>query len=235
MKILILLCFSFIVSAGGGLPLPISSSLGGSGRAGYGSADYHLLNSALLLNGKTYQAGGFYFFKGTSRIYGGSLSNSKDLPVGFTWIQKSLKNNYQVFSIAGRLSRQFLMGVGIHRASENNEFFPHLGILYKPTEKLALGFTGDLIDSRMKYGMGMRFLFEKFFLIQGDVVYEQNVFSFGGGVEFITKDQFSLRLGQVWPDPSFRIGIGFNGYPVKLDYTWIQKQGHTAGFRIEAD
>ena len=235
MKILVLLHLSCMVSFIYSLPLPLSSSLGGSGRAGYGSADYHLLNSAALLNGKTYQAGGFYFFKGTNKIYGGSLSNSKDLPIGFTWIQTGPKNNYQVFSIAGRLSRQFLMGAGIHRSSENDEFFPHLGILYKPIKKLTLGFTGDLIDSRMKYGMGIRFLFKESFLIQGDVVYERSAFLFGGGVEFITKDYFSLRLGQVWPDPSFRIGISFNGYPVKLDYTWIQKQGHTIGFRIEAD
>ena len=235
MKNFALLCILCIVSNIHSLPLPLSSSLGGAGRAGYGSADYHVLNSASLLHGKTYQVGGFYFFKGTDKIYGGSLSNSKDLPIGFTWIRISPKNNYQVFSIAGRLSQQFLMGIGIHRYSENNEFFPHLGILYKPIEKLTLGFTGDLINSRMKYGMGVRFLFKESFLIQGDVVYDQDVFLFGGGVEFITENKFSLRLGQVWPHSSFRIGMSFNGYPIKLDYTWIQKQGHTIGFRIEAD
>ena len=87
----------------------------------------------------------------------------------------------------------------------------------------------------MKYGMGTRLVFTEAFLIQGDIVYDKDVFSFGGGVEFITKNKFSLRLGQVWPDPSFRIGVSFNGYPIKLDYTWIQKQGHTIGVRIESD
>ena len=115
------------------------------------------------------------------------------------------------------------------------KFFPHLGILYKPIEKLTLGFTGDRIQSRMKYGMGARFVFKESFLIQGDAVYDQDAFSFGGGVEFITENKFSIRLGQVWPNPSFRIGISFDGYPIKLDYTWIQKQGHTIGIRIESN
>lgn len=234
MKGFLLLYLLFFISAVYSLPLPLSSSLGNSGRAGYGSADYHILNAAVALHGRVYQAGGFYFFKGKNKIYGGSLTNSKDVPIGFTWIRTSPKNNYQVVSIAGRLSQKFLIGASIHRHSENNEFFPHLGILYKPIEKLALGFTGDRIKSRMKYGMGFRFVFTESFLAQGDVVYEQGKFSYGGGVEFITKNKFSLRLGQVWPHPSFRIGVSFNGYPVKLDYTWIQKQGHTLGVRIES-
>ena len=235
MKLFWFLYFLFLGSAAYSLPLPLSASLGDSGRAGYGSADYHLLNSASLLNGSIYQAGAFYFFKGKNKIYGGSLTNRKDLPIGVAWIRTSPKNNYQVFSIAGKLSQKFLMGVGIHRHSENNDFFPHLGILYKPIEKLTLGFTGDRINNRIKYGMGLRFDFTEFFLVQGDVVYEKDDFLFGGGVEFITENQFSFRLGQVWPHPSFRIGISFNGYPIKLDYTWIQKQGHTVGFRITAD
>ncbi len=235
MKVFVLLYVFCFISLVYSLPLPLSSSLGDSGRAGYGSADYHILNAATILHGKPYQVSGFYFFKGKEKIYGGSLSNSKDLPIGFTWIRTSPENNYQVFSIAGKLSQQFLMGIAIHRYSENNDFFPHLGILYKPIAKLTLGFTGDLINSRMTYGMGARFAFKESFLIQGDIVYDQDIFSFGGGVEFITENQFSLRLGQVWPNPSFRIGVSFNGYPIKLDYTWIQKQGHTIGFRIEAN
>ena len=235
MKIPLFLFLLFFIPAVYSLPLPLSASLGGSGRAGYGSADYHILNAASILHGKIYQAGGFYSFKGRQKLYGGSLSNSKDLPIGFTWIRISPKNNYQVFSIAGKLSQKFLMGAGIHRHSENNEFSPHLGILYKPIEKLTLGFTGDRKNSRMKYGMGFRFVFTESFLIQGDVVYDKDVFSFGGGMEFITENKFSLRLGQVWPHPSFRIGVSFNGYPVKLDYTWIQKQGHTFGIRVESD
>jgi len=235
MKVFILLYTFSFVPAVYSLPLPLSSSLGGSGRAGYGSADYHMLNAASILHGKMYQAGGLYFFKGKEKIYGGSVTNSKDLPIGFTWMKLSPKNSYQVFSIAGRLSRQFFLGIGIHRYSEHNEFSPHLGILYKPIEKLTLGFTGDRIQNRMKYGMGARFVFTESFLIQGDVVYDKEVFSFGGGVEFITENKFSSRLGQMWSDPSFRIGMSFNGYPVKLDYTWIQRQGHTIGVRIESD
>lgn len=235
MKIFILLCIFSFVSAVYSLPLPVSSSLGNSGRAGYGSADYHILNSAALLHGKMYQVSGLYFFKGNEKVYGGSLTNSKDIPIGFTWLKLSPTNNYQVFSIAGRLSQKFLMGIGIHRYSEQNEFFPHLGILYKPIEKLTLGFTGERVQSRMKYGMGARFAFTKSFVIQGDAVHDQDMFSFGGGVEFITENKFSVRLGQVWPDPSFRIGVSFNGYPIKLDYTWIQKQGHTVGIRVESN
>jgi len=235
MKVIIFLYIFSFVSVVYSLPLPLSSSLGNSGRAGYGSADYHILNAATLLHGKMYQLSGLYFFKENEKIYGGSLTNSKDLPIGFTWMKLSPTNSYQVLSIAGKLSQQFLLGVGIHRHSEQNEFFPHLGILYKPIQNLTLGFTGERIQSRMKYGMGTRFIFTESFLIQGDVVYDQDVFSFGGGVEFITENKFSIRLGQVWPDPSFRIGVSFNGYPVKLDYTWIQKQGHTVGIRIESD
>ena len=235
MKVFILLYICFFISVVYGLPLPLSSSLGNSGRAGYGSADYHILNAASILNGKMYQTGGFYFFKGKEKIYGGSLTNSKDIPIGFTWMRLTPTNNYQVFSIAGRLSQKFLMGIGIHRHSEHNEFSPHLGILYKPLEKLTLGFTGDRIKSRMKYGLGARFVFKESFLIQGDAVYDQGAFSFGGGMEFVTENKFSIRLGQVWPNPSFRIGVSFNGYPIKLDYTWIQKQGHTIGIRIESE
>lgn len=235
MKVFILLYIFYFVSVVYALPLPLSSSLGDSGRAGYGSADYHVLNAASILYGMVYQASGFYFFKGENRVYGGSLSNSKDIPIGFTWIQTDEDSNYQVVSIAGTLSQQFLIGVSVHRYSKNNEFSPHLGVLYRPIERLTLGFTGDRVKSQMNYGMGVRFVFNKFFLIQGDVVYEKDNFFFGGGVEFVTEDQFSLRLGQVWPNPSFRIGISFNGYPVKLDYTWIQKQGHSVGIRIESN
>ena len=127
MKVFVLLYLFSFVSVVYSLPLPLSSSLGDSGRAGYGSADYHILNAASILHGKMYQTSGMYFFKGKEKIYGGSLTNSKDIPIGFTWMRLSPTNNYQVFSIAGRLSKKFLIGIGIHRHSEHNEIFSSFG------------------------------------------------------------------------------------------------------------
>ena len=210
---------------------PLSSSLGGSGRAGSDSAEYHLINAATLLNGKSYQLSGMYFFNKKSKIYGGTLLSTQDLPFAFTWIKKN-NQNYRSFSIAGKLSKKMFIGVSIHNKSKNH-FHPHLGFIYQPLKKWILGFTSDHLNQSMRWGLGSRVLFSTHFALQGDVEYYQNHFTYRGGLEFITKDSFSLRLGSLWPDSSFRLGLSFNGYPIKIDYTWIQSTGHSFGFRIE--
>ena len=214
------------------LPFPFLSSFGGAGRAGKGSAEFHVLNSASIIQGAS-QASGFYFFNPKDTQYGGSISSEMDIPLAVAWVWEPSRRQHRVFSIAGRLNKRWALGAGLHYFSDKT-IIPHLGVLLTPFEKLRLGLTGDRVDEKFVYGFGAYFELLKWLNILGDVVYEEEGWTFHGGVEVITQKVFSLRAGQSWPDSAWRIGISFISFPIKVDYTWIQNTGHSFGLRIRS-
>ncbi len=214
-----------------GLPFSLISSFGDSGRAGKGSSEYHILNAATIIQGAS-QVAGFYSFDSNNTEYGVSVSNQKDLPVAITWARDS-SQQHRIFSIAGSLNPRWVLGASIHYFSDQI-INPHLGLLYIPFKKLRLGLTGDRIDNEFLYGFGFYYELSKIVNILGDVTYKQDQWTFHGGLEIVVQKIFSLRFGQLWPHSSYRAGISFIGFPIKVDYTWIQKKGHIFGIRIQS-
>ena len=214
-------------------PTPLSASLGNAGRAGYSSAEFHILNPATLLYGGTYQISSMYHYNQGQKYYGLSMTNTKNIPIGVTWIKKR-DQNMSVFSVAGKLSKNIFLGVGVYTPFQEEDFIPQLGILYIPSKILSLGFTGKRMDQDMYYGWGSRWSYFPQLVVYLDTLYEKKEFIFQGGVEFITKNKFSVRLGSSWPVSTLNLGISFNAFPLKIDYTWIQKSEHIFGVRIQS-
>ena len=237
--VLYLLLFVSFSSFSLTLPFPIMSSMGNSGRAGQKAAEYHTLNSANIIQKTQNQASVFYFFNENQNTWGGSVLSGQDIPLAFTWVWDQ-KQHHRVLSIAGKLTSHVFIGAGVHHfsdtsslLSDNSWFAPHIGLLYQPMPSLRLAFTGDRIKDQILYGAGASFSIKKIFNIQADISY-QDIWKIYGGVEFATKNSFSLRLGAVWPDTSYRLGLSFISYPIKLDYTWIVGGGHSFGLRIHS-
>ncbi len=219
------------------MPLtPLSASLGNAGRSGYQAAEFHILNPATILHGDVYQLSSFYSYTSDTSdqiAYGLSMTNTKNIPLGITWIKQG-QYHISVFSIAGKLSPQMFIGASIHRSSKNENLIPQVGLIYQPFKKLTLSVTGTRVHQILSYGLGSRFMYSPNFVIYADVLYEKKDFLFQGGLEFITKNAFSLRLGSVWPHPVLNIGVSFNAYPIKMDYTWMQNKAHIFGIRIQS-
>ena len=213
---------------------PLSASIGGAGLSGYQSAEFHILNPATLLYGSSYKLSSFYDYGAEELTYGASVVNTKNVPLAMTWIKQG-EHSTQVFSVAGKVSKQMFIGVSVHRNSQNENINPKVGILYMPVKRIILSATGGRIDSdEISYALGSRLSYSKNFAFYLDMIYEKKEFSFHGGAEFITKNSFSLRLGSLWPEPSINIGVSFNAYPIKLDYTWVQGKTHLIGLRIQS-
>ena len=214
---------------------PVSASLGGSGRAGVSTAEYHQLNSASTAQGPAHKLSGLYFFDDKGRsLYGGSISSKDDLPLAFSWMWDGGRHHY-LGSVAGRLSKKWTLGAGLYHLSEDKDFFPHLGLLYQPWKSFSLGLTGDKVKDKIIYGAGFYYSFQEVFNIQGDLSHiGTRQLSLGGGMEWKTKNNFSVRVGQSWPQTSWRFGLSFHSKPIGLDYAWIQNTGHSLALRLES-
>ena len=216
---------------------PLSSSLGHSGRAGSDSAEYHNFNSANIVRGDIYKAVGFYSLN--NNTYGGSLSNRKDIPLALTWIWDG-QVHYRFLSIAGHVSKKWSIGAGVRNWTEGKDFLsfnkkihPHIGWSFQPLDSLMIGFTGDKIHEKLIYGLGFHYSFKKILNVQADIQWEEDEWKACGGVEWVTKDSFSLRLGGTWPKTHWRAGISFLASPLILDYTW--SKGHSISIRINTN
>ena len=210
---------------------PLISSFGGAGRAGQGSAEYHILNASALVQSSA-QAMGFYFFNQESTQYGGSIAVQRGLPLGVTWIREGSENR-RVFSVAGKWNQYWAIGGGIHYLKKQS-IIPHIGLLYTPIKNLRLGFTGDVVNKELVYGLGVYYDWDKKIRILSDIVSRGSKTMFHGGVELLVQNIFSLRGGLMWPDTSYRAGVSFISFPIKVDYTWIQNEGHSIGLRIQS-
>lgn len=229
-------CFVFSLSQdenllSQGLDFPLMSSFGGAGIAGRGSAEYHVLNPSALIQSSA-QAVGFYFFNQGESQYGGSAAVQEGLPLAVTWARKG-SEHHRVFSLAGRLHKYWAIGGGVHYFTEK-PIIPHIGLIYTPTKNLRLGFTGSRVDKEFIYGVGFFYDWDKKIRILSDVVHQRGQTTVHGGVELFMQDVFSLRGGLVWPYLSYRAGISFISFPIKVDYTWIQNEGHSVGLRIQS-
>lgn len=203
------------------------------------SAEYHQINSAMITQGHVYKAEGFYLFNKEKKIYGGSLSNRKDIPLALTWIWNG-SQHYQALSIAGKLSKKWFIGAGIRNFSKkffstNNEFFPHLAWLYKLSDHFLFGLTGDRIDEKIVYGLNWYSSIKKVWNIQGYIRFNKDQWNICSLLEWMTKDKFSLRIGQSWPNSVYHAGISLLGNPIILDYEWIQKKGHRVSILIHSN
>ena len=203
------------------------------------AAQYHLANSAAVMEGPFYKADGFYFFNSKEKVYGLSLANRKDLPIALTWIWNGSKH-YRAFSIAGRLSQRWSLGVGIKNITDDKKFFvfnrkfsPHIGWLYKIHDDFFLGFTGERINKEFLYGFGWFYSFNSAFNLYGDVHFDHKQWQVWGGLEWKTEDYFAVKIESSWPDPFYRAGIRLLGKPITLDYTWLQNKGHLFAVRID--
>ena len=215
------------------LRTPLSASLGNAGRSGFQAAEFHILNPATILHGDPYQLSGIYYYTQNQMAYGLSITNSKNIPIGVTWIKQGAKS-INVFSIAGTLSQQIFLGASIHRYSKNENLIPQIGFIYQQSRKLSLSLTGTRANQNISYGLGSRFTYSNYFIIYLDALYEKKEFSVQGGVELVTKNSFSLRLGSVWPNLTLSIGMSLNAYPIKIDYAWTEKEEHILGIRIQS-
>ena len=212
---------------------PLSASLGNAGRSGYQAAEFHILNPATLSYGDPYRLSSFYNYSSDELVYGASITNAKNIPMGMTWIKEG-DHHINIFSVAGKVSQQMFIGASVYRTSRHKDITPQIGILYIPVKQFILSATGTRMSSKeISYGIGSLFSYSKSFLFYLDTVYENQNFSFHGGMELITQNSFSLRVGTMWPDPSFNLGVSFDVQSIKLDYTWAHKT-HLIGLRIQA-
>ena len=219
------------------IPFALISAFGGAGHAGIHSAEYHTLNPAVVSYGSSRMTG-LYFFNQTKSMYAISLIHTQQLPLGITWLwDKNQNQHYQMFSIAGRLDSKWWLGAGleyfpsVQKRKLNN---PHVGLLYQPISQITLGLTGSRIHQQIAVAGGFHYQCSKYCLFMGDVRYFQERWSLHGGMEWITKNAFSLRIGGKWPGFSYRAGLSLISFPVKIDYTWIQKEGHSVGVRVQS-
>ena len=208
---------------------PLTLSLGGAGRAAQGSAEFHILNAATMIQKKS-QVSAFYSL---NQNYGGSISSQQGLPLALTWVFDPLNQiQNRVISIAGQMNQHWILGSSV-RFSSNQTLSPHIGFIYQPIKNLRFGFTGDHIEDNFLYGWGVYYQAFEWLAALADITWEEKRWNFYGGIEMTAQDIFSIRIGQTWPLSFYRLGFSLIGFPIKVDYAWTSEKEHIFGIRFQ--